>query len=277
MTGFSSRAQQRRLGDRLNEEESESLTREESMTQGLETPQLTLPLLSQRTLSLEGKMTEDEHRRWVEAKRNEDLFSKYVSNPDRTMFLSLLATKTKENSLLNAVSIVRGAENEKKLQRKGNLVDSGGLWITNDEERLRTAKAHLDAEEAKKAGEEEKDRKGDKKKDDKKEAPVAKAVIKEINTPLMDEQVLQMCLKPSHSVHEVCDSLPEDFLEEVVSTSSLPPVTEFDGSTPPMVSPNILIASRSPSMQLVHQSASMSDRRPIPLGGDESRKRGREE
>ncbi|KPA77279.1 hypothetical protein ABB37_07172 [Leptomonas pyrrhocoris] len=69
----------------------------------------------------------------------EDSFYRYISDEKRSHYLNRLANITLRNSATNAQRRRRGIANERRLERKGNLLESRGLWITDDKERAKQA------------------------------------------------------------------------------------------------------------------------------------------
>ncbi|KPI86384.1 hypothetical protein ABL78_4570 [Leptomonas seymouri] len=75
----------------------------------------------------------------------EDSFFKYISDEKRSYYLNRLANITLRNSETNAQNRRRGIANERRLERKGNLLESRGLWITDDKERAKQAEDYVKA------------------------------------------------------------------------------------------------------------------------------------
>jgi hypothetical protein len=75
----------------------------------------------------------------------ENSFFKYVSDEKRSQYLNRLASITLRNSQTNASNRRRGIANERRLERKGNLLESRGLWITDDKERAKQAEDYVKA------------------------------------------------------------------------------------------------------------------------------------
>lgn len=81
--------------------------------------------------------------RFFEAKRNEELFRDYIGAPARSGFVDFLAEKTRHNAQLNAKATVLAMSNGTK--QKSNMIQSTGLWITDDADRRQTAEQYLGA------------------------------------------------------------------------------------------------------------------------------------
>lgn len=73
----------------------------------------------------------------------QDSFYRYISDEKRSHYLNRLANITLRNSETNAQSRRRGIANERRLERKGNLLESRGLWITDDKERAKQAEDYV--------------------------------------------------------------------------------------------------------------------------------------
>ncbi|KAG5483761.1 hypothetical protein LSCM4_04914 [Leishmania orientalis] len=73
----------------------------------------------------------------------EESFYQYISDESRSAYLNRLADITKRNSETNARNRRRGIANERRLERKGNLLESCGLWITDDKERASKAEDYV--------------------------------------------------------------------------------------------------------------------------------------
>lgn len=179
-TGFSTRAHERRLADASQTQTSphSSLSQPASQEYLTSPSQATMEMASQSqsvlaSQSVMSVLPDDNSvsaRRWEQATKDESLFTEYLTNPDRTSFLTRLASRTKENTLRNAIATLAASGTGK--QRTSNMVESSGLWITDDVLRNATAKEHQAAEEEKRGG-------GEKKKEETKKsaAPAAPAVI----------------------------------------------------------------------------------------------------
>ncbi|KAK7201673.1 hypothetical protein NESM_000232200 [Novymonas esmeraldas] len=76
----------------------------------------------------------------------EDSFFHYISDEKRSAYLNRLADITKRNSDTNANNRRRGIANERRLERKGNLLESRGLWVTDDKERAGKAEDYVKAQ-----------------------------------------------------------------------------------------------------------------------------------
>ncbi|KAG5483334.1 hypothetical protein LSCM1_04881 [Leishmania martiniquensis] len=76
----------------------------------------------------------------------EESFYQYISDESRSANLNRLAEITKRNSETNARNRRRGIANERRLERKGNLLESCGLWITDDKERASKAEDYVKAQ-----------------------------------------------------------------------------------------------------------------------------------
>lgn len=75
----------------------------------------------------------------------EDSFFQYVRDEKRSYYLNQLANITLRNRETNAQNRRRGIANERRLERKGNLLESRGLWITDDKERAKQAEDYVKA------------------------------------------------------------------------------------------------------------------------------------
>ncbi|CBZ24951.1 conserved hypothetical protein [Leishmania mexicana MHOM/GT/2001/U1103] len=73
----------------------------------------------------------------------EDSFYQYISEKSRSAYLNRLADITKRNSETNTRNRRRGIASERRLERKGNLLESCGLWITDDKERASKAEDYV--------------------------------------------------------------------------------------------------------------------------------------
>ncbi|CAC9469364.1 conserved hypothetical protein [Leishmania infantum JPCM5] len=76
----------------------------------------------------------------------EESFYQYISEESRSAYLNRLADITKRNSETNTRNRRRGIANERRLERKGNLLESCGLWITDDKERASKAEDYVKAQ-----------------------------------------------------------------------------------------------------------------------------------
>ncbi|CAJ1020176.1 hypothetical protein Q4I30_002171 [Leishmania utingensis] len=76
----------------------------------------------------------------------EESFYQYISDESRSAYLNRLADLTKRNSETNKRNRRRGIANERRLERKGNLLVSCGLWITDDKERASKAEDYVKAQ-----------------------------------------------------------------------------------------------------------------------------------
>ncbi|CAG9571278.1 conserved hypothetical protein [Leishmania major strain Friedlin] len=76
----------------------------------------------------------------------EESFYQYISEDSRSAYLNRLADITKRNSETNTRNRRRGIANERRLERKGNLLESCGLWITDDKERASKAEDYVKAQ-----------------------------------------------------------------------------------------------------------------------------------
>ncbi|GET87117.1 hypothetical protein, conserved [Leishmania tarentolae] len=76
----------------------------------------------------------------------EEAFYQYISEKSRSASLNRLADITKRNSETNTRNRRRGIANERRLERKGNLLESCGLWITDDKERASKAEDYVKAQ-----------------------------------------------------------------------------------------------------------------------------------
>ncbi|KAG5509423.1 hypothetical protein JKF63_06733 [Porcisia hertigi] len=76
----------------------------------------------------------------------EESFFHYISDESRSAYLNRLAEITKRNRDTNTRNRRRGIANERRLERKGNLLESCGLWITDDKERASKAEDYVKAQ-----------------------------------------------------------------------------------------------------------------------------------
>mmetsp|Transcript_58157 Transcript_58157/g.67030 ORF Transcript_58157/g.67030 Transcript_58157/m.67030 type:complete len:486 (+) Transcript_58157:104-1561(+) len=93
------------------------------------------------------KLTESAHLRWTAAVAAEETFYSYASQPDRIAFSSRLASKTNENRNLNAIASLKAIGDVADSKKSSNMVESSGLWITDDSERHKIASDHRSKQE----------------------------------------------------------------------------------------------------------------------------------
>lgn len=93
----------------------------------------------ERVPEVDPQVLQEMVKAWGESVRHGEEFYKYVSNKDRSAYLTKIATITQNNYEKNRQDRVRGIANEKRLDRKANLVESGGLWIVDDKLRAKLA------------------------------------------------------------------------------------------------------------------------------------------
>ncbi|KAH9597877.1 hypothetical protein LSM04_004281 [Trypanosoma melophagium] len=105
------------------------------------TPSISSPVLSQKFLE-----------RWEESKQCEDYFYAYVKDERRSAYMSKITRITQQNYELNKRDRLRGIDNEKRLDRKGNLLESGGLWIVDDQRRAQLAHKYQMEQDGETAG-----------------------------------------------------------------------------------------------------------------------------
>jgi hypothetical protein len=199
--------------------------------------------------------------RFLEAKRNEEIFRDYIGAPERTGFVDFLAEKTRHNAALNAKATVLAMSNGTK--QKSNMIQSTGLWITDDAHRRQTAEQYLGTKGE--SGEEEKKKDAAPKKASAAAAGGAAAVVYSGAAAVAASSDGLDLPKRSTSVVSRADlqdafSSQRDSDDDWTTSASLPttPLTH-DASTPrpAVASPNVLAAGVSPLSQLVfHASAS---------------------
>nr|CCC91511.1 conserved hypothetical protein [Trypanosoma congolense IL3000] len=96
-------------------------------------------LLRGQTPELPPNVLQEVMKRWEECARHEEKFYRYVSNDERSAYLNKIASITQRNYEKNKQDRLRGIANERRLDRKSNLVESGGLWIVDDKLRAQLA------------------------------------------------------------------------------------------------------------------------------------------
>ncbi|KEG09131.1 hypothetical protein DQ04_05751000 [Trypanosoma grayi] len=87
-------------------------------------------------------LSQELQQRWEESKRDAESFYAYVSNEHRSAYMTKVARITLKNFEENKRDRLRGIANEKRLDRKGNLLESGGLWIVDDQLRAQLARKY---------------------------------------------------------------------------------------------------------------------------------------
>lgn len=88
-------------------------------------------------------VTPQDWEQWEKAARNEKSFHAYISDPQREAFERRFCNLTQKNLLENKKRTLQGLENEQRLKRAGNLVESSGLWVTDDSQRASKAASYL--------------------------------------------------------------------------------------------------------------------------------------
>lgn len=111
--------------------------------------QISLPELSMSQPVVEDERAMQHRKRLREA---EESFFQYISNEGRSSYLNKIAAITRRNSAINAERRRRGIANERRLERKGNLLESRGLWITDDKERASQADDYIKSQSGDSAG-----------------------------------------------------------------------------------------------------------------------------
>lgn len=294
-TGFSTKAHTRRLADRtlsdgnggdfsqLSQGSFSQLSQSDLLTQ--EHFAATQPVLGSQSLlspfpaspsqvaltqsqygaSSSASLPRIDAARFMEARRNEETFRDYIGAPARSGFVDFLAEKTRNNAALNAKATVLAMS--KGTQQKSNMIQSTGLWITDDELRKQTAEDFASSrgdstDESKKAAQKK---------------PAAPQSVKPTTVaaaaPPPAAPVVVASATPQRSSSltsrdELCSvfSSNEDNDDDWISSPVTPTITSPASAT---ASPNILAAGVSPLSQLIfHASASQQSI---------SRKRSREE
>nr|CCC49072.1 conserved hypothetical protein [Trypanosoma vivax Y486] len=92
--------------------------------------------------ALSSEVIQESLRRWEESKRDEDRFYAYVSDKDRSAYMKKISRITQQNYEKNKRDRLFGIANEQRLDRKGNLMESRGLWIVDDDLRSQLAKKY---------------------------------------------------------------------------------------------------------------------------------------
>lgn len=130
------------------DEERPSTASERRSTPGDRDPLLPPPTVSPSMPSsvadavaspLEALLTPTRIEMWGTAAVNETYFHSYVSNPEREGYHLKVSALTKRNQKENKKRMLLGLEKQKRLKRSGNLLESSGLWVTDDEERAQKA------------------------------------------------------------------------------------------------------------------------------------------
>eukprot|EP00796_Vickermania_ingenoplastis_P008970 gene8970-6293_t len=88
---------------------------------------------------LRQQITPEVIQQWETTRRNAESFSQYINDPQRRAYLQTAVRITEANRQENKKRRLLGMQNEKKLHRSGNLIESGGLWVTDDEVRAQKA------------------------------------------------------------------------------------------------------------------------------------------
>ncbi|ESL11761.1 hypothetical protein TRSC58_00481 [Trypanosoma rangeli SC58] len=209
------------------------------------------PLLSQEVL-----------QRWERSKRDAESFYAYVSDDNRSAYLTKIAQITLKNYERNKRDRLRGIANEKRLDRKGNLLESGGLWIVDDQVRAQLARRYQieqDGETVTVSG-------GEAKRNVTEASDNDTATRETAQPPLTEEDSMVQRFMAWRKNQELSfASVPDEFMsiadEDAVEDNTA------EAQRPPAStrSPDLLLMDRSPRLvasQLLHKTASSMLRRP---------------
>ncbi|ORC86288.1 uncharacterized protein TM35_000291700, partial [Trypanosoma theileri] len=220
------------------------------------------PVLSQKFLE-----------RWEESKQCEESFYAYVSDERRSAYMSKITRITQQNYELNKRDRLRGIDNEKRLDRKGNLLESGGLWIVDDQRRAQLAHKYQMEQDGENAG----TTAGDGKKNAvEKNTEDAAANTTAPPPPMREEDVmLQRFISERKSQELSFSSVPDEFMtvDTITVTPSLSEKKGMEELQQPQLQPTPTATTRSPELlllgasprivtsQLLHQVVSSSMKR----------------
>lgn len=88
---------------------------------------------------IEARLTPEFMKMSEAAAVNEALFFSYVSNLERDRSSLKVSALTQSNQIHNRKQALLGLENQSRLKRSGNLLESAGLWVTDDGKRAEMA------------------------------------------------------------------------------------------------------------------------------------------
>ncbi|RNC30628.1 hypothetical protein TcCL_Unassigned06853, partial [Trypanosoma cruzi] len=195
--------------------------------------------------------------------RDAESFYAYVSDEHRSAYMKKIAQITLKNYERNKLDRLRGIANEKRLDRKGNLLESGGLWIVDDQVRAQLARMYQieqDGETVTAAGG------GDAKKNAT-EAPSDDTTTPETAPPALSEEdaMLQQFVAQRKAQELSFASVPEEFMS-ISDENRVDDKTEEVRRPPSSArSPELLLmdtSSRVLVSQLLHKAASSMLKRP---------------
>ncbi|RNF25681.1 uncharacterized protein Tco025E_02085 [Trypanosoma conorhini] len=215
------------------------------------TPLESSPLLSQEVL-----------QRWEESKRDAESFYAYVSDDNRSAYMTKIAQITLKNYERNKLDRLRGIANEKRLDRRGNLLESGGLWIVDDEVRAQLARRYQieqDGEAGTAGG-------GDAKKNAT-EAPTDDTATRETASPPVSEEdrMVQRFMAWRKTQDFSFASVPDEFMATVDEDAVEDDTAGAQRPPASTRSPELLLMDTSPqrvASQLLHKAASSMLKRP---------------
>lgn len=251
--GFSTRAQQRRLADCAPSSDllglspsSASLSQMHSASQGSNESMIISRQETQVAATIDPSVAEANRARWMAALEAEENFTRYASQPERVAFVARLASKTKDNKVLNAIATLKALETASDTKKGSNMVESTGLWITDDGDRHRIASDHRAKQEG---GTSEK-------KEDKAKKPAPGAAVPGVQLGNPDTSAPSASGSASTAAslsQEFDESVPDTLLDDIAVLASQ--------VTSEPTTPSRVPLHRSPSMlQLQSRYASMVGR-----------------
>ncbi|KAF5221864.1 hypothetical protein ECC02_005030 [Trypanosoma cruzi] len=271
MTGHTATAMERRSSTQLSlhghansPATSQSPIRSQSLRgSGASLADLTASPLPATPVEPSSLLSREVLQRWEESKRDAESFYAYVSDEHRSAYMKKIAQITLKNYERNKLDRLRGIANEKRLDRKGNLLESGGLWIVDDQVRAQLARMYQieqDGETVTAAGG------GDAKKNAT-EAPSDDTTTPETAPPALSEEdaMLQQFVAQRKAQELSFASVPEEFMS-ISDENRVDDKTEEVRRPPSSArSPELLLmdtSSRVLISQLLHKAASSMLKRP---------------
>lgn len=87
-------------------------------------------------------LSQEYHEQLEATTQNINHFYAYIKNPQRQAYIDTAVKLTTRNKMENKRRKLLGLESEKKMDRGGNLLESSGLWVTDDNMRAEKATSY---------------------------------------------------------------------------------------------------------------------------------------
>lgn len=108
------------------------------------------PLLGGSGLGVTSMVSKEDEENYRNIIETVERFKEYVNEPQRSAYISTVVSLSERNRLENKRRKLLGHQNERRQERNVNMMESTGLWITDDGERKRRAQRYAEREKGEK-------------------------------------------------------------------------------------------------------------------------------